>query len=223
VEALSRTKQYSEDLRELDGMLVKKLAQLGKAVHIATCILEGREVEKVPELEKRITAQRTALVDEVKAWAQEHAPATTRKTGRTRRKATDAWEVPDAPVKRSKKSAFAKASADKEKTPPRIKGETYLKTYVLIKEGRSLADVAKERGMSVSTIEGHAARGIAEDVLDIDALMPAEERDAIAGWMQEHADKGLNDARANFGDRFSFGQLRMVQAWVKKEAGSDPA
>ncbi|MBL8001783.1 MAG: AAA family ATPase [Flavobacteriales bacterium] len=219
VEALSRTKQYSEDLRELDGMLVKKLAQLGKAVHIATCILEGREVEKVPELEKRITAQRTALVDEVKAWAQAHAPATSRKTGRTKRKATDAWEVPDAPVKkRSKKSAFAKASADKEKAPPKIKGETYLKTYVLIKEGRSLADVAKERGMSVSTIEGHAARGIAEDVLDIDALMPAEERDTIAGWMQEHPDKGLNDARANFGDRFSFGQLRMVQAWVKKEA-----
>jgi hypothetical protein len=223
VEALSRTKQYSEDLRELDGMLVKKLAQLGKAVHIATCILEGREVEKVPELEKRITAQRTALVEEVKAWAQEHAPATTRKTGRTRRKANDAWEVPDAPVKRTKKSAFAMASADKEKKSPKIKGETYLKTYVLIKEGRSLADVAKERGMSVSTIEGHAARGIAEDVLDIDALMPVEERDTIAGWMQEHPDKGLNDARANFGDRFSFGQLRMVQAWVKKEAGMEQA
>ncbi|HNU57717.1 MAG TPA: helix-turn-helix domain-containing protein, partial [Flavobacteriales bacterium] len=61
------------------------------------------------------------------------------------------------------------------------------------------------------------ARGIAEGAVDIEALMPAEERETIAGWMRENADKGLNDARANFGDRFSFGQLRMVQAWVKRE------
>lgn len=215
VERLSRAKQYSEDLRELDGMLVKKLSQLAKALPLTTAILDGGGVERMPELDKRIAAQRTALVEEVRTWAQAHAPATTRKSGRTRRRADDDWELPETP---SRKKSPAKGT---EKKAPKIKGETYLKTYVLVKEGRSLADIAKERGMSLSTIEGHAARGIAEDVLAIDDLMPAEERDTISGWMQEHADKGLNDAKANFGDRFSFGQLRMVQAWVKKEAGAE--
>lgn len=210
VEQLSRTKQYSEALRELDGMLVKKLAQLAKASHITTCILNGEEVKRLPDLEKRIAAQRTALVEEVRNWAKEHAPETTRKTGRKRRRTEEeSWEVPETPVARK---------APKEK---RLKGETYLKTYVLIKEGRSLADIAAERSMSISTIEGHAARGIAEGIIDIDALMPAEERETIADWMREHPDKGLNDARSEFRDRFSFGQLRMVQAFVRKEQEGD--
>lgn len=46
--------------------------------------------------------------------------------------------------------------------------------------------------------------------------MPAGERDAIADWMREHPTEGLNGAQKNFEGKFSYGQLRMVQAWVKK-------
>jgi KaiC/GvpD/RAD55 family RecA-like ATPase len=206
VEQLSRTKQYSEALRELDGMLVKKLAQLAKASHVASCILNGEEVRRLPELEKRIAAQRVSLVEQVRAWAAEHTPGSTRKTGRVRRKQEEEWDVPEVRVKKKG-----------EKGPKKLKGETYLKTYVLLKEGRSLADIAAERSMSLSTIEGHAARGITEGVLDIEALMPGDVLETIADWMRAHADQGLNDARANFGDRFTYGQLRMVQAWLRKD------
>ena len=206
VEQLSRTKHYSEALRELDGMLVKKLAQLAKASHVASCILNGEEVRRLPELEKRIAAQRVSLVEQARAWAAEHAPETTRKSGRVRRKQDEEWEVPEVRVKKKG-----------EKGPKKLKGETYLKTYVLVKEGRSLADIAAERSMSLSTIEGHAARGITEGVLDIEALMPGDVLETIADWMRAHADQGLNDARANFGDRFTYGQLRMVQAWLRKD------
>ena len=61
-------------------------------------------------------------------------------------------------------------------------------------------------------------RGIAEGSVDIDGLMPGEEREAIADWMREHPTEGLNEAQKNFAGRFSYGQLRMVQAWVKKDA-----
>jgi hypothetical protein len=206
VEQLSRTKQYSEALRELDGMLVKKLAQLAKASHVASCILNGEEVRRLPELEKRIAAQRVSLVEQARAWAAEHTPGSTRKTGRVRRKQEEEWDVPEVRVKKKG-----------EKGPKKLKGETYLKTYVLVKEGRSLADIAAERSMSLSTIEGHAARGVAEGVLDIEALMPGDVLETIADWMRAHADQGLNDARANFGDRFTYGQLRMVQAWLRKD------
>ena len=206
VDLLSRTKQYSESLRELDGMLVKKLVQLAKASHVATSILNGEEVGRLPDLEKRIAAQRITLVEQTRAWAAEHAPETTRKSGRKRRKVVEEWEVPEA---RTRKKG--------EKGPKKLKGETYLKTYVLVKEGRSLAEVATERSMSLSTIEGHAARGIAEGILEIDTLMPEEAREDIVGWMREHPDQGLNEARANFGDRYTYGQLRMVQAWLRKD------
>lgn len=42
-------------------------------------------------------------------------------------------------------------------------------------------------------------------------------RDSIANWMRENKDKATNDARAHFGETYSYGQLRMVQAWLKKE------
>lgn len=206
VDQLSRTKQYSDSLRELDGMLVKKLVQLAKASHVATSILNGAEVGRVPDLEKRIAAQRVSLVEQARAWAAEHAPKTTRKSGRKRRTVEEEWEVPETSTRKKG-----------EKGPKKLKGETYLKTYVLVKEGRGLADIATERAMSLSTIEGHAARGIAEGILEIDDLLPAETREAIGSWMREHADQGLNEARANFGDRYTYGQLRMVQAWLRKD------
>ncbi|HEY0977604.1 MAG TPA: helix-turn-helix domain-containing protein [Flavobacteriales bacterium] len=206
VEQLSRTKQYADGLREIDGMLVKKIGMITKAAHITTCILNGEEVTRLPEQDQVLAQQRTALVDSIRSWAEEHAPASTRKSGRKRR--SEEWEVPEAEgLQRDRKA----------KKEPKIKGETYLKTYVAIKEGKSLQDIATERSMSLSTIEGHAARGIAEGILDIDTLMPAQDRDTIATWMQDHPDKNLNDARSNFSSTFSYGQLRMVQAWVKKE------
>ncbi len=200
VETLSRTKEYANALREIDGMLMKKVATMGKVGHIALCILNGTEVTKQDELERGLAAKRAAMVGEARAWAEEHKPKG--KTGK----------------KRKKKEAPADGE-DAGEAPERLaKGATYEKTYALVKEGLDIAQIAAERSMAQSTIEGHFARGIAEGVVDIDALMPAAERDTIADWMQENPGKNLNDARGALGDRFSYGQLRMVQAWVKKEA-----
>ncbi|MEZ4758029.1 MAG: AAA family ATPase [Flavobacteriales bacterium] len=217
VEMLTRTKQYADALRELDGMLVKKVAAIGKAAHVTTCILEGREVMRDAEQEKKLAAERAIIVEGVKAWAAEHAPASSLKTGR-RRKRDAEWDPAEADeyVERSL-SRKRKPKADGGPKAPKIKGETYLKTYVLVKEGKSLEEVAKERGLSLSTIEGHAARGIGEGILEIDGLLPAGDRDTIADWMNDNPDKNSGEVRAHFGDRYSYGQLRMVQAWLKRE------
>ena len=71
--------------------------------------------------------------------------------------------------------------------------------------------------MAKSTIEGHFARGIEEGALEIEALMPEVERDTIATWMRENPTEGLNAVSGHFEGRFSYGQLRMVSAWVKRE------
>ncbi|MFT3886526.1 MAG: AAA family ATPase [Flavobacteriales bacterium] len=201
VETLSRTKEYANALKEIDGMLMKKIATMAKVGHVTACILSGRPVERRKDLEDGLAAKRAAMVGEARAWAEEHRPKG--KTGKKRKRRAD----PDTPSD----------GTDDSPTRP-LKGETYLRTYALIKQGKSLQDIATERSMSLSTIEGHAARGIAEDVLNIDELMPADTRDILGSWMRENPDKGLNDARANFGEAYSYGQLRMVQAWVKKEA-----
>jgi hypothetical protein len=201
VEVLSRSKQYADDLRELDGMLVKKLGSLDKAAHVTACILSGAEVTRRPEAEKRLADQRTALVEQVRLWLVDNRPRAGNRTGRKRVRAREDGTI----TVRERKSKGGK----------KIKGETYLRTYVLVKEGKDLATIAAERGLSLGTIQGHAARGIAEGVLDIDAVVPREQHVEIAEWMRQHADKSVNDARAHFGERYSYGVLRMVQAAFK--------
>jgi uncharacterized protein YpbB len=108
-------------------------------------------------------------------------------------------------------------SVKKKREGKAVKGETYQKTYALLKEGKDLAAIAAERQLSLGTIEGHAARGIGEGEVDISTVMDDASRNTIADWMRENTDKATNDARAHFGEAYSYGQLRMVQAWVKLE------
>src|SRR5690606_17817955 len=98
-----------------------------------------------------------------------------------------------------------------------VKGETYFKTYGLLKEGKTFAEAAAERQLSLGTIEGHAAAGIAEGVVDIASVREDAGRDAIADWMRGNATATTQEARNHFGEQYSYGQLRMVQAWVKGE------
>lgn len=204
VEQLSRTKEYANDLREIDGMLVKKLAMIGKAAYVTTCILNGEEIKKRSDLDKDLNDQRSSLVAEIGQWAAENKPKTTTRTGRKRTRTEDGVFV----------------TKPKKAKVKKIKGETYLKTYVLVKEGKDAAAIAAERQLSVGTIHGHFAKGVGEGVLDISEVMDDATRDTIGNWMRENADKGTNDARARFGDTYSYGQLRIVQAWLKLEEGS---
>lgn len=190
-------------------MLMKKVATIGKVGYLTTSILNGEEVQRQPALENDLTNKRAAMVAEARAWAEEHRPKASGKSGRTRKRRQDSGDGADGTDSTVQPAQRAVRPA---------KGTTYETTYALAKAGFSLDQIAAERSMAKSTIEGHFARGIAEGALDIDGLIPGEERDTLADWMRENPDKGLNDARANFGDRFSYGQLRMVQAWVKKEA-----
>src|SRR5690606_16473888 len=201
VEQLSRTKEYAAELREIDSMLTKKLAMIAKAGRLTTRILNGEEITPMPELEQQLADQRTAMVAEIAQWALEHKPKATTKTGRKR-------------ASRSEEGVFG---AKKKREGKAVKGETYLKTYALLKEGKDLAAVAAERQLSLGTIQGHAARGIAGGEVDITAVMDDATRDTIADWMRAHKEKATNDARAHFGEAYSYGQLRMVQAWLKRE------
>src|SRR5690606_31530825 len=183
-----------------DGMLMKKVATISKVGYLTACILDGEEIERQKDNEQGLAAKRAAMVGDARAWAEENRPKG--KTGKKRKRRA----VDDDPGEGHGVSPARPA-----------KGATYETTYAMVKEGLAVEEIAAKRSMAKSTIEGHLARGIAEGVLEIEALMPAEERDTIADWMREHAGKSLNDARSELGGRFSFGQLRMVQAWVKRE------
>ncbi|MCB0795834.1 MAG: helix-turn-helix domain-containing protein, partial [Flavobacteriales bacterium] len=204
VEQLSRTKKYAAAVREIDGMLVKKRVMIGRAGHLVAAILSGDPATRFPAIERKVADQRAMMVGEVKEWLKEHLPKTSTKSGRKRSRA-------------SKEAVFAEPA----KKASKPKGETYEKTYALVAEGKDAAEIAATRGLAQSTIEGHLARGIAEGRVHIDQVMDGATRDAIAGWMQDHADQGLNEANKHFAGTHSFGKLRAVQAWLAHGADAN--
>jgi hypothetical protein len=81
---LTRSTTYRESLSELDQLLMQKLGDIGKAAHIARCILSGSEV--TPHIDNHLREQRAAILEKVRAYMAEHHSAGKSKSGRKRKK-----------------------------------------------------------------------------------------------------------------------------------------
>ena len=100
------------------------------------------------------------------------------------------------------------------------KGNTKLISYERYKSGKTVAEIAAERNLATSTIEGHLAYFIARGNLDISDFLTKEQVDEIAKFFQERETESLADAKTHFGDRFMYGQLRIVLELLKAKSGA---
>ncbi len=101
----------------------------------------------------------------------------------------------------------------------KVKGETYLETYKLIKEGLTPEEIAKKRELAESTIESHLARGIKQGEVEIsDFLSKVEIAEMATGFT---GDANLTEVHNNFKGKYSYGKLRMVQAHLNKDEKHD--
>lgn len=190
VRMLSKTKTYVTALEEIDLLLMKKWDELEKAVHLTKAILEGRDLERLPDLDHLRMDGRAQLMEEVRKMTADNPKNSERKTGRVR-KAKD----PNSPAK-----------------PKQVKGQTYLDTYALIDDGLTLDQVAETRGLGKATIEGHVAKGIAEGRFSIEKFLTSDQLTEITAVLGTDGKVSLNDAFDRLDKKYSFGQLRMVMA-----------
>lgn len=73
----------------------------------------------------------------------------------------------------------AAAAAKDEKKPRLEKGETRRISLQLFREGKTVAEIARERNYAVSTIEGHLASFVTSGELAVTDLVPQEKIDVI--------------------------------------------
>jgi len=90
-------------------------------------------------------------------------------------------------------------------------------SFDLYKSGKTISEIAAERNLAVSTIEGHLAYFIARGELDISEFLTKEQVDEIADFFRERNTESLAEVKAHFGERFLFGQLRMVLEHMKSK------
>lgn len=112
----------------------------------------------------------------------------------------------DEPQKESKE--------DPQKEP---KISTYEITKNMIEEGLSPEQIAKERGLKISTIYGHLARFIEQDLYDASQFVSEAHYDTIRDYFESTEDPSLGAAKDVLGDEYDFGEIRMVLTELKRD------
>jgi hypothetical protein len=96
-----------------------------------------------------------------------------------------------------------------------IKTDTKTLSYNLFREGKSVAEIAKERNMAIVTIEGHLASFVGNGGIDINKLVPLEKQLLIKAAIKLHGIESYKTLKENLPEGISYGEIRMVVATEK--------
>lgn len=97
----------------------------------------------------------------------------------------------------------------------RPKPDTKVLSFELFKAGKTIEEIAIERGFVRSTIEGHLGHFVTLGELDIVELIPQEDVRQIESFFLENQTARLAEAKEHFGEAYSYGDLRLVLQWMK--------
>ena len=104
-----------------------------------------------------------------------------------------------------------------EKAP---KIESRQVSFDLLQAGKSIDEIALERGFVRSTVEGHLSYYIGTGQLDILALMEQSKVDTIEAYYREHPEATAKEVREALGEAdYSYGEIKMVWQWMKGAEG----
>jgi len=102
----------------------------------------------------------------------------------------------------------------KEKKP---KIDTKKISFDLFQSGKSVAEIAKERALTVSTIENHLAHYVKLGEIDVTILLDKEKLKKITLYFEKADNKSFSEAKVHFGDSVSYGELRMALSYLESQ------
>jgi hypothetical protein len=102
------------------------------------------------------------------------------------------------------------ASGTPPKTPKPPKPDTKAVSLALYRGGKSIEEIAAERDLKPTTIEGHLAHFIGLGELDIFKLLDKEKVEQATAYFEASKAESLSEAKDQLGDQFSYGELRMI-------------
>ena len=92
------------------------------------------------------------------------------------------------------------------------KGDSHAESFRLHKEGKTVSEIAKERNLAVSTIEGHLAKFVADGSIDICDLVSKEKYGLIEAALKDFDGTSANPVKSKLGNDVSYGEIKLVMA-----------
>ncbi len=97
-------------------------------------------------------------------------------------------------------------------TKPKKKN-TKTVTLELFQAGKTIAEIAKERGLVIGTIEGHLSHFIGTGDVDIFKIIDRKKVDEMTAFFIKTKPENINAAKVHFGEKYSYSELRMAMKY----------
>lgn len=184
-----KVKQFFTELKELDNSLSETLKKLFRLKQMIQLAQSDQSFDK----EKIHSAKLETLYSEL--------------TGKINN------------ILKNEKLFIGEYPLSKDDKPKKEKRSTYDITLQLWKEGKTVAEIAKERTLSQATIYSHIAKCIEQDKIAITEVLPEETINELNTIFKENEElTTLKSLYEKTEERYSWDELRLFRAYLLKEA-----
>ena len=184
-----KVKQFFTELKELDNSLSETLKKLFRLEQMVQLAQSDQPFDK----EKIHSAKLETLYTEL--------------TGKINN------------ILKNEKLFIGQYPLSKDDKPKKEKRSTYDITLQLWKEGKTVAEIAKERTLSQATIYSHIAKCIEQDKIAITEVLPEETINELNAIFKENEElTTLKSLYEKTEERYSWDELRLFRAYLLKEA-----
>lgn len=83
-------------------------------------------------------------------------------------------------------------------------------SFKMFKDGKNIQEIAKERGLVISTIESHLATLILEGKVKLDEIMTPERSGKLKKSIQNIEFESVSELRSKLNEEYSYSEIRMV-------------
>jgi hypothetical protein len=101
-----------------------------------------------------------------------------------------------------------------KKIPKKIKEDTKKISYDLFREGKAISQIAEERKLSTTTIEGHLAYYVGTGEIPLNKFVSQEITDLIMSHFERKDDLKIGPVKAALGEKVSWSDIRFVSSYL---------
>ncbi len=192
-------KAYLEELLELEGLLFKHLQQFDKVSLVINNVLNNLEFKKQQVKSDHNQHERLEMVRQTIAL--------TEKIAFEERKGDKA----------SKKTKVKKEKSDSSPTrkTKEPKPDTKEASFSLYKQGKTIGEIAIERGFAITTIENHLAHYISLGLIPVTQFISKKKFDMIIECSKKYEGLTSSPIKQDLGEDYSYSDIRFALATQK--------
>lgn len=189
-----KTKQYAEELEELDELLTTTILKIKKARILIETLASGREISKTTVWNTEISSYKLAKIAAVKQELKQ-VPSLL----------DDEDEVIDTIFEKTVKKD--KGGSNKK--------STYELTLELLEQGKDVAEIARIRQVSKQTINNHFVYLIRSEQIQLSDVMQPKRISELETMFEGFTGTSLGPLKEKLGAKATWDELKLYQAYAQ--------